>query len=103
MSCFRSHLPALTITSTSSVKYFEALSFGYTVLNDCHLYLFGGDDLMKESLRWVMFYRARTNKWFKGECKRIQRILRSAEIYDLIRNRWNFIEHDHSALYWDNL
>ena len=71
------------------VKYSEALDFGYTVLNSSHLYLFGGEDPLKESLRWISFYSARMNKGFKGECTRRQRTLHSAEIYDPNRNGWS--------------
>ena len=49
------------------MKYPEALDFGYTVLNSSHLYLFGKEDSLKESLRWVSFYSARTNKGLYGE------------------------------------
>ncbi|KAJ3702705.1 hypothetical protein LUZ61_006410 [Rhynchospora tenuis] len=93
-------------------EYSEALGFGSAVLSGCYLYLFGGKDPMKGSMRRVVFYNARTNKWQRapdmlrkrhffgscvinnclyvagGECEGIQRTLRSVEMYDPNRNRW---------------
>ncbi|KAF6154222.1 hypothetical protein GIB67_001118 [Kingdonia uniflora] len=92
--------------------YFNALGFGCAVLNNCHLYLFGGKDPIKGSMRRVIFYSARTNKWhrapdmlrrrhFFGSCVinnclyvaggEIDGSLRSAEVYDPNKNRWSFI------------
>ncbi|XP_077211879.1 galactose oxidase/kelch repeat superfamily protein [Tasmannia lanceolata] len=96
-------------------EYSEALGFGCAVLSGCHLYLFGGKDPLKGSMRRVIFYNARTNKWHRapdmlrkrhcfgscvinnclyvagGECEGIQRTLRSAEVYDPNKSRWTFI------------
>ncbi|GAB2276940.1 hypothetical protein Dimus_011648 [Dionaea muscipula] len=97
------------------IEYSEALGFGCAVLSGCHLYLFGGKHPLKGSMRRVVFYSARTNKWHPapgmlrkrhffgscvmnnclyvagGECEGMQRSLRSAEIYDPNKNRWSFI------------
>lgn len=94
------------------VEYSEALGFGCAVLSGCHLYLFGGKDPLKGSMRRVVYYSARTNKWHRappmqrkrhffgfcvinnclyvagGECEGVQRSLRSAEMYDPNRNKW---------------
>ncbi|CAI9100174.1 OLC1v1037114C1 [Oldenlandia corymbosa var. corymbosa] len=96
-------------------EYSEALGFGCVVLSGCHLYLFGGKDPVKGSMRRVIFYSARTNKWHRapdmlrrrhffgscvinncvyvagGENEGIHRSLRSAEVYDPNKNRWSFI------------
>ncbi|KAL6649286.1 hypothetical protein ACP70R_013510 [Stipagrostis hirtigluma subsp. patula] len=96
-------------------EYSEAVGFGCAVLNRCHLYLFGGKDPVRGSMRRVIFYNARINKWLRapdmlqkrqffgscvinnclyvagGECDGIQRTLRSAEVYDPNRNRWSCI------------
>lgn len=96
-------------------EYAEALGFGCAVLSGCYLYLFGGKDPLRGSMRRVVFYNARTNKWHRapdmlrkrhffgscvinnclyvagGECEGIQRTLRSAEFYDPNRNRWTFV------------
>ncbi|KAL6642931.1 hypothetical protein ACP70R_021112 [Stipagrostis hirtigluma subsp. patula] len=93
-------------------EYSEALGFGCAVLSGCYLYLFGGKDPLRGSMRRVVFYNARTNKWHRapdmlrkrhffgscvinnclyvagGECEGIQRTLQSAEVYDPNRNRW---------------
>ncbi|GFZ20787.1 Galactose oxidase/kelch repeat superfamily protein [Actinidia rufa] len=97
------------------IEYSGALGFGCAVLSGCHLYLFGGKDPLKGSMRRVVFYSARTNKWHRvpdmlrkrhlfgscvinnslyvagGECEGIQRTLHSAEVYDPNKNRWSFI------------
>ncbi|KAL9267712.1 F-box/kelch-repeat protein-like protein [Drosera capensis] len=96
-------------------EYSEALGFGCAVLSGCHLYLFGGKHPLKGSMRRVVFYSARTNKWhrapdmlrrrhFFGSCvinnclyvaggvnEGVTRSLRSAEVYDPNKNRWSFI------------
>ncbi|CAM8910259.1 unnamed protein product [Rhodiola kirilowii] len=96
-------------------EYSEVVGFGCCVLSGCHLYLFGGRDPRRGSMRRVIFYSARTNKWHSapymlrkrhffgscvinnciyvagGECDGMQRCLRSAEVYDPNRSRWNFI------------
>ncbi|MBA0752678.1 hypothetical protein Gogos_001485, partial [Gossypium gossypioides] len=96
-------------------EYSEALGFGCAVLSGCHLYLFGGKDPLRGSMRRVVFYSARTNKWHRapgmllkryffascvinnrlyvagGECDGIHRTLRSAEVYDPNKNRWSFL------------
>lgn len=103
-------------------EYSEALGFGCAVLSGCHLYLFGGKDPLRGSMRRVIFYSARTNKWHRapdmlrkrhffgscvlnnclyvagGECEGIQRTLRSAEIYDPNKNRWSFIADMSTAM-----
>ncbi|RZS07756.1 hypothetical protein BHM03_00038641 [Ensete ventricosum] len=95
--------------------YSEALGFGCAVLSGCYLYLFGGKDPSKGSMRRVVFYNARTNKWHRapdmlrkrhffgscvvnnclyvagGECEGNQRTLCSAEVYDPNKNRWTSI------------
>ncbi|KAJ6853571.1 F-box/kelch-repeat protein [Iris pallida] len=96
-------------------EYSEALGFGCAVLSGCNLYLFGGKDPIKGSLRRVIFYSARTNRWHRapdmqrkrhffgacvinnclyvagGECEGMQRTLRSTEIYDPNKNRWTTV------------
>ncbi|KAL4349938.1 hypothetical protein AHAS_Ahas10G0092000 [Arachis hypogaea] len=47
-------------------EYFAALGFGCAVLSGCHLYLFGGKDPLKGSMRRVIFYIARKNKWHRA-------------------------------------
>lgn len=103
-------------------EYSEALGFGCAVLNGCHLYLFGGKDPLKGSMRRVILYNARTNKWQRapdmlrkrhffgscvinnclyaagGECEGSQRTLISAEVYDPNRNRWSFISDMNTAM-----
>lgn len=103
-------------------EYSEALGFGCAVLSGCHLYLFGGKDPLKGSMRRVIFYSARTNKWHRapdmlrkrhffgscvinnclyvagGECEGIQRTLRSAEVYDPNKNRWSLIADMSTAM-----
>ncbi|XP_047308781.1 F-box/kelch-repeat protein At1g55270-like [Impatiens glandulifera] len=103
-------------------EYSDALGFGCAVLSGCHLYLFGGKDPIKGSMRRVVFYSARTNKWHRapdmlrkrhffgscvvnnclyvagGECEGIQRTLRSAEVYDPNRNRWSFVADMSTAM-----
>ncbi|CAL9050005.1 unnamed protein product [Musa banksii] len=95
--------------------YSEAVGFGCAVLSGCYLYLFGGKDPSKGSMRHVVFYNARTNKWHRapdmirkrhffgscvinnclyvagGKCEGGQRTLHSAEVYDPSRNRWTSI------------
>ncbi|CAI9770546.1 unnamed protein product [Fraxinus pennsylvanica] len=97
------------------LEYSSAIGFGCAVLSGCHLYLFGGKDPLKGSMRRVIFYSARTNKWHRapdmlrkrhfsgscvinnclyvagGECDGIHRTLRSVEVYDPNRNRWSFV------------
>lgn len=104
------------------VEYSEALGFGCAVLSSCHLYLFGGKDPLKGSMRRVIFYSARTNKWHRapdmlrkrhffgscvmnnclyvagGECEGIHRTLRSVEVYDPNKNRWSFIADMSTAM-----
>ncbi|XP_022870025.1 F-box/kelch-repeat protein At1g55270-like [Olea europaea var. sylvestris] len=103
-------------------EYSEALGFGCAVLSGCHLYLFGGKDPVKGSMRRVIFYSARTNKWRRapdmlrrrqffgccvinnclyvagGENEGIHRSLRSAEVYDPNKNRWSFISDMSTAM-----
>jgi hypothetical protein len=103
-------------------EYSGALGFGCAVLSSCHLYLFGGKDPLRGSMRRVIFYSARTNKWHRapdmlrkrhffgscvinnclyvagGECEGIQRTLRSAEVYDPNKNRWSFISDMSTAM-----
>ncbi|PIN24343.1 hypothetical protein CDL12_02939 [Handroanthus impetiginosus] len=103
-------------------EYLEALDFGCAVLSGCHLYLFGGKDPIKGSMRRVVFYSARTNKWHRapdmlrrrhffgfcvinnclyvagGENEGSHRSLRSAEMYDPNKNRWYFISDMSTAM-----
>ncbi|KAL0382875.1 UNVERIFIED_CONTAM: F-box/kelch-repeat protein [Sesamum calycinum] len=96
-------------------EYCEARDFGCAVLSGCHLYLVGGKDPVKGSMRRVVFYSARTNKWHRapdmlrrrhffgccvinnclyvagGENEGTRRSLKSAEVYDPNKNRWSFI------------
>lgn len=104
------------------IEYSDALGFGCAVLSGCHLYLFGGKDPLKGSMRRSVFYNARTNRWHKapemlrkrhffgscvinnclyvagGECEGVHRTLRSAEVYDPTRRRWNFISDMSTAM-----
>lgn len=104
------------------VEYSTAFGFGCAVLSGCHLYLFGGRDALKGSMRRVIFYNARTNKWHRapdmlrrrhffgfcvinnclyvagGESEAIQRLMRSAEVYDPNKNRWSFIADMNTAM-----
>lgn len=104
------------------IEYSEALGFGCAVLGGSNLYLFGGKDPLRGSMRRVVFYNARTNKWHRapdmlrkrhcfgscvmnnclyvagGECEGIQRTLRSAEVYDPNRNRWAFVSEMTSSM-----
>lgn len=48
------------------VEYSTAVGFGCAVLSGCHLYLFGGRDPLKGSMRRAIFYSARTNKWHRA-------------------------------------
>lgn len=103
-------------------EYSEALGFGCAVLNGCHLYLFGGKDPLKGSMRRVVYYNARTNKWHRapdmlrrrtffgscvinnclyvagGENEGVHRSMRSAEVYDPNKNRWLFISEMSTAM-----
>ncbi|KAB1996683.1 hypothetical protein ES319_D13G248500v1 [Gossypium barbadense] len=103
-------------------EYSEALGFGCAVLSGFHLYLFGGKDPLRGSMRRVVFYSARTNKWHRapgmlrkrhffgscvinnrlyvagGECDGIHRTLRSAEVYDPNKNRWSFVQDMSTAM-----
>ncbi|KAL7137699.1 hypothetical protein ABFS83_10G110600 [Erythranthe nasuta] len=103
-------------------EYSEALDFGSAVLSGCHLYLFGGKDPIKGSMRRVVFYSARTNKWHRapdmlrrrhffgccvinnclyvagGENEGTHRSLKSAEVYDPNKNRWSFISDMKTAM-----
>lgn len=96
-------------------EYSEATGFGCAVLSGCHLYLFGGNDPNQGSMRRVIFYSARTNKWHRapdmlrrrhlfascvvnnclyvagGESEGIHPTIRSAEVYDPSKNRWSFV------------
>lgn len=96
-------------------EYCEALGFGCAVLSGCHLYLFGGKSPLKGSMRRVVYYSARTNKWHRapdmlrrrhffgacvfnnclyvagGECEGSPHSLKSAEVYDPNRSKWSFI------------
>ncbi|KAG6512567.1 F-box/kelch-repeat protein At1g55270-like isoform X2 [Zingiber officinale] len=102
--------------------YSEALGFGCAVLSGCYLYLFGGKDPSKGSMRRVVFFNSRTNKWHRapdmlrkrhlfgscvvnnclyvagGECEGNQRILHSAEVYDPNKNKWTFIAEMGTAM-----
>ncbi|RWR73322.1 F-box/kelch-repeat-like protein [Cinnamomum micranthum f. kanehirae] len=104
------------------VEYSTAVGFGCAVLSGCHLYLFGGRDPLKGSMRRAIFYSARTNKWHRapdmlrrrhffgscvinnclyvagGESHGVQRSLRSAEVYDPNKNRWSLIADMNTAM-----
>jgi hypothetical protein len=104
------------------LEYSDALGFGCAVLSGCHLYLFGGKDPVKGSMRRVVYYSARTNKWHRakdmqrrrhffgfcvinnclfvagGECEGVQRSLRSAEMYDPNKNKWSYISDMSTAM-----
>eukprot|EP00252_Welwitschia_mirabilis_P002839 TRINITY_DN12848_c0_g1_i1.p1 TRINITY_DN12848_c0_g1~~TRINITY_DN12848_c0_g1_i1.p1 ORF type:complete len:430 (-),score=64.97 TRINITY_DN12848_c0_g1_i1:548-1837(-) len=93
----------------------ESLGFGCAVLSGCHLYLFGGKNPLKGSMRRVVYYSARTNKWHRapdmlrrrhyfgacvfnnclyvagGECEGSHHSLKSAEMYDPNKCKWSFI------------
>ncbi|KAK7412787.1 hypothetical protein VNO78_04412 [Psophocarpus tetragonolobus] len=100
----------------------EAMWFGCAVLSDCHLYIFGGVDMEgSKSIRHVIFYSARTNKWHRapdmlqkrnlfrscvinncvyvsgGELEGNQ-MTRSAEVYDPSQKRWSFISEMSTAM-----
>ncbi|KAL8152569.1 hypothetical protein V2J09_010329 [Rumex salicifolius] len=103
-------------------EYSEAQGFGSAVLSGCHLYLFGGKHPLRGSMRRVVFYSARTNKWHRapdmlrrrhifgccvinnciyvagGENESGTRSLRSAEVYDPHKNRWSFISEMSTAM-----
>lgn len=103
-------------------EYSEAHGFGCAVLSGCHLYLLGGKDPVRGSMRRVIFYSARTNKWHRapdmlrrrhffgscvinnclyvagGENEGVHRSLRSAEMYDPNKNRWSFISDMSTAM-----
>eukprot|EP00249_Psilotum_nudum_P021685 c28205_g1_i2 orf=810-2099(+) len=103
-------------------EYSEALGFGCAVLHGHLLFLFGGKDPMKGSMRKVVYYSPRTNKWHcapdmhrrrhffgccvvdnclyvaGGECEGIQRSLRSAEMFDPTKKRWFFISEMSTAM-----
>ncbi|KAE8676600.1 F-box/kelch-repeat protein [Hibiscus syriacus] len=79
-------------------------------------WLFGGKDRQRSSMRRVIFYSDRTNKWHRapdrlrkrhlfgsclinnclyvagGECEGIYKTLRSAEVYDPNKNRCSFVQ-----------
>ncbi|XXG47798.1 hypothetical protein AAC387_Pa02g2378 [Persea americana] len=104
------------------VEYSTAVGFGCAVLSGCHLYLFGGRDPLKGSMRRAIFYSSRTNKWHRvpdmlrrrhffgscvinnclyvagGESQGVQRSLRSAEVYDPNKNRWSLIADMNTAM-----
>lgn len=96
-------------------EYSVALGFGCAVLSGCQLYLFGGWDQSRGSMRRVIYYNAKTNKWNRaadmlrrrhcfgycvmnnclyvagGESEGVQHPLKSAEKFDPAKNRWSFI------------
>ncbi|XP_047312721.1 F-box/kelch-repeat protein At1g55270-like [Impatiens glandulifera] len=98
-------------------EYNTAIGFGSAVLSGCHLYLFGGKDPVKGSMRRVVYYSVKTNKWHrapdmlrrrqffvscvinnclyvaggKNEGATTNPPSRSAEVYDPTKNRWSFI------------
>ncbi|KAF8389097.1 hypothetical protein HHK36_025782 [Tetracentron sinense] len=99
--------------------YSAVLGFGCAVLSGCHLYLFGGKDPLRGSMRRVIFYSARTNKWHRAPDMLRRRhffsscvinnclyvaggesdgIHRSAEVYDPNKNRWSFIADMSTAM-----
>ncbi|MQM17999.1 hypothetical protein Taro_050983 [Colocasia esculenta] len=102
--------------------YSEALGFGCAVLGGSHLYLFGGKDPLRGSMRRVVYYSAKTNKWHPapemlrrrhffgscviknclyvagGESEGVPRSLRSAEVYDSSKYRWSHISDMSTAM-----
>lgn len=96
-------------------EFSEVIGFECAVLSGCYLYLFGGKDPVKGSLRRVIFYNARTNKWHRapamqrkrhsfgacvinnrlyvagGECEGTEGALKSTEVYDPNKNRWSTV------------
>eukprot|EP00249_Psilotum_nudum_P001762 c14424_g1_i1 orf=595-1896(+) len=103
-------------------EFCESLGFGCAVLSGCLLFLFGGKDPMNGSMKRVIFYSARTNKWHKaadmlrrrhffgccvinnclyvagGQCEGVQCILKSAEVYDPNKNKWTSISDMSTAM-----
>ncbi|CAM8979768.1 unnamed protein product [Rhodiola kirilowii] len=103
-------------------EYTHAIGFGCAVLRGCHLYLFGGKDPIKGSMRLVVYYSARTNKWHRspdmkrrrifpgscvinnclyvagGESDGAPRTMKSAEVYDPSKNRWEYISDMTAAM-----
>lgn len=103
-------------------EFCEALGSGCAVLSGCFLFLFGGKDPTTGSMKRVVFYSARTNKWHKaadmlrrrhffgccvinnclyvagGECEGAHHSLRSAEVYDPNKNRWTYISDMTAAM-----
>lgn len=103
-------------------EFSEVLGFSCAVLCGYLLFLFGGKDRLKGSLRKVVYYSPRTNKWRHapemlrrrhffascvinnclyvagGECEGIQRSLRSAEMFDPNKNKWCFISDMSTAM-----
>lgn len=104
------------------IEYSEAMGFGCAVLSGYLLFLFGGKERMKGSMRKVVYYSPRTNRWHHapdmlrrrhffgccvinnclyvagGECEGIQRSLRSAEVFDPSKNKWSFISDMSTAM-----
>lgn len=104
------------------IEYLEAMGFGCAVLNGYLLFLFGGKDRLKGSMKKVVYYSPRTNRWHHapdmlrrrhffgccvinnclyvagGECEGIPRSLRSAEMFDPNKNKWTFISDMSTAM-----
>ena len=103
-------------------EYSEALGFGCAVLSGYLLFLFGGKDRLKGSMKRVVYYSPRTNRWHHapemlrrrhffgscvmnnclyvagGECEGVPRSLRSAEMFDPSKNKWSFIADMSTAM-----
>lgn len=102
-------------------EYSQMVGFGCGVLDGSQLYLFGGNDPVKGgSMRRVIFYNARTNKWHRApdmirrrrfffSCVMNNRLyvaggmnanhtLTTAEVYDPCTKRWSFISNMNTSM-----
>ena len=97
------------------VEYSDVVGFGCAVLNGCNLYLFGGKDPLRGSMKRVVVFNSRTNRWHRasdmlrkrhcfgacavdgrlyvagGHCEGVQRGLKSVEEFDPRKNRWSAV------------
>ncbi|KAH7388111.1 hypothetical protein KP509_16G058100 [Ceratopteris richardii] len=104
------------------LEYLEAVGFGCAVLSGYLLFLFGGKDKLKGSMKRVIYYNPRTNRWHHapdmlrrrhffgccvinnclyvagGESESSLRSLRSAEMFDPVKNKWSFISDMSTAM-----
>ncbi|CAN6243495.1 unnamed protein product [Urochloa humidicola] len=106
-------------------EYAAADGFGCAVLGGCHLYLLGGADPRRGgAMRRVVFYSSRSNRWHRapdmlrrrqwfGACVIGNRLyvaggetggrgggggLKSAEVFDPVKNRWSFVAEMAAAM-----